>query len=169
MIKCEFIDSDMILNEGDQRESLYIIKEGQVSCIKNGIEIKRLTSKDYFGEISILFQTKRTLSISSVGSSICFQITQSVLIDILGENFRDVLLKGLCKEAFNTSKFMKHMIMDGYFDQIFNLFKITLSKIPQVIISSNHFEKRKIVIVVQGTLIKVSISYLERYERNYRE
>ncbi len=156
MIKCEFQDSDMILNEGDQRESLYIIKEGQVSCVKNGVEIKRLSSKDYFGEISILFQTKRTLSILSVGNSVCFQITQSVLIDILGENFRDVLLRVICKEAFNNSKIMKHMVVDNYFDKIYNLFKITLSKNQQMVISNNHFEERKIIVVVQGTLIRVN-------------
>jgi cAMP-dependent protein kinase regulator len=161
MIKCEFKDSDIILNEGDQRESLFIIREGQVSCVKNGIEVKRLSSKDYFGEISILFQTKRALSISSVGNSVCFQITQNVLIDILGEDFRDVLLRGICKEGFNNTKFLKHMIVDKYFDKIYSLFKITLSKNQQLIINNNHFEEKKIVIVVQGTLIRVYIIKLE--------
>ena len=66
-------------------------------------------------------------------------------------------MKGICKEAFMNSKIMKHMVLDKYFDSIFKLFKINLSKNPQVIINSNHYEERKIVVVIQGTLIKVII------------
>lgn len=160
MIKCEFKDNDVILSEGDKQESLYIIKEGSVSCIKNGEKIKKLSCKDYFGEISILLETKRSMSISSCNNSVCYQITKSVLIKILGENFRQVLLKSICIEAFLNCKFMKHMIMDHYFDNIFPLFKLNLSKNNQVIIKSKHYEERKIVIIVQGTLIKVIIFYL---------
>jgi CRP-like cAMP-binding protein len=129
--------------------------------VKNGVEVKRLSSKDYFGEISILFQTKRALSINSLGNTVCFQISQSLLQEILGENFRDVILKTILMDAFNNSKIMKHMIMETYFDKLYSLFKINFSKNQQIVIPSEHYKERKIVVLVQGTLLNVFLINIE--------
>jgi CRP-like cAMP-binding protein len=158
MIKCEFSDNQVILKEGDQTESIFIIKEGTVSCVRNGQQIKKLTSKDYLGEISILFQTKRSITISSVGKTVCFQITMDVLIESLGENFRNILLQGILKESFLESNLMKNLVIDKYFDRIYNCFKLCNAKSSQILIQSKHFENRKIAVVIQGNLINV-ISY----------
>jgi cGMP-dependent protein kinase len=157
MVKCEFNDKQIILKEGDQRESLYIIKEGTVSCVRNDEEIKRLSNKDYFGEVSILFQTKRSITIMSIGKTVCFQITLDVLIETLGENFRNILLQGILKESFLNSKLMKNFVIDKYFDKIFCCFKLCNAKSLQISIPRKHYENRKLVVVIQGSLINVII------------
>jgi CRP-like cAMP-binding protein len=154
MIKCEFKDGDTVLAEGDRSESLFIIREGNVSCIKNGVEIKKLGSKDYFGESSILFQTKRSMSIVSIKRTVCYQITKDLLQETLSENFRKVLMIGICRESFLHSKVMKNFLIEHYFPKIFDCFKINFYKSSQVIFKPND-EDKKIVIVVQGCLSNV--------------
>jgi CRP-like cAMP-binding protein len=155
MIKCEFKEGDTVLAEGDRSESLFIIRDGNVSCIKNEKEIKRLGSKDYFGESSILFQTKRSMSIVSVKTTVCYQITKSLLQETLGENFRKVLLQGICRESFFNSKIMKNFLIEHYFDKIFDCFKINFYKTSLVLFKPTADDEKKIVIVIQGSLSNV--------------
>jgi CRP-like cAMP-binding protein len=158
MIKCEFKDGDTVLAEGDRSESLFIIRDGYVSCIKNGQEIKKLGSKDYFGESSILFQTKRSMSIVSAKTTVCYQITKALLQETLGDNFRKVLLQGICRESFFNSRIMKNFLIEHYFDKITDCFKINFYKNAQVLFKEggNSDEDKKIVVVIQGSLYNVS-------------
>jgi CRP-like cAMP-binding protein len=158
MIKCEYKENEVILAEGDKSEALFIIRDGNVSCIKNCAEIKRLGSKDYFGESSILFQTKRSMSIVSVKTTICYQITRCQLQETLGDDFRNVLLQGICRESFSNSKVMKNFLLEYYFTKIFDCFKINFYKSAQVLFKSNNEEDKKIVIVIQGSLYNVYFS-----------
>lgn len=159
MIKCEFSPSFEVLKEGDSGESLYIIKEGMLSCSKNGKEIKRLNTKEYFGEYSVIFETKRSLTITSLGKSTCYQVSKNVLLDCLGQNFKNILLQGIAKESFSKSKLMKHLLFDDFFQKIFPIFKMTNYKPNQTVIEQDHFKKRKIVIVIEGTLINVFLKF----------
>jgi CRP-like cAMP-binding protein len=163
MIKCEFEDNELILADGDKSESLFIIKEGRVSCIKNNQEFKKLEDKDYFGESSILFQTKRSMSILSLKRTICYQITKNVLQETLGDNFRTILLKSICKESFASSKVMKNFCLDKYFEKVFDCFKVNNYKFSQVLFKAGEVaeENKKIVIVIQGSIINVNF-YLPR-------
>jgi CRP-like cAMP-binding protein len=160
MIKCEFKDGETIIAEGDRSESLFIIREGNVSCLKNGQEIKKLGAKDYFGESSILFQTKRSLTINSVKRTICYQITKSLLQEVLGDNFRKVLLQGICRESFSQSHTMKNFLLEYYFNKIFDCFKINFYKSTDVIFRLNE-DNKKLVVIIQGSLYNVNLLILE--------
>jgi CRP-like cAMP-binding protein len=163
MIKCEFKEGETIVAEGERSESLFIIRDGSVSCFKNDKEIKKLSSKDYFGESSILFQTKRSMSIVCAKKTVCYQITKNLLQETLGENFRKVLLQGICKESFSNSQIMKNFLIDHYFEKIFNCFKINFYKSEEIIFNG-HTEK-KLVVVIQGTLTNVSVNFKFRKKR----
>ena len=70
-------------------ESLFIIKEGSIACSKEEIIIRHLKEKDYFGENVLLFNEKRSLSVFVTSKTSCYQISQGMLIQSLGENYRN--------------------------------------------------------------------------------
>lgn len=187
MLKCEFEEKQVIIREGDLGESLFIIKEGLVSCRKGEVEIRQLQSKDYFGESAILFGTKRSCSIVSVSKTSCFQISHALMIESLGENYKNIILKSIAKEAFQKSKYMKLLVFDNYFNKIFSLFKLQFYQNGDVVVhrnensthsnNSTHFNNKKIIVVIEGDLIysegelAASRSELfgEYYVKNMRE
>ena len=61
-----------VFHEGDHGELFYIIEEGEVSCIKeqdSGQQVIRtLTQGMHFGEIALINNVKRTLSVKSMSN-----------------------------------------------------------------------------------------------------
>lgn len=155
MIKCEFREKHTIITEGDQGDSIYIIKEGTVICMKNHSEIRKLHPKDYFGESSILFETKRSLSIISEGSCVCYHVSKAVLMEALGSDYKQTLLIGISKDSFLQNKTMKCLIFDDYFARMFPAFQLYMYKNGDTVMSSGPDKKKKIIIVIQGNLVKV--------------
>ena len=157
MIKCEFKEGHTIITEGEKGESLFIIKEGVISCEKENIEIRKLHSKDYFGESSILFETRRSLNIKSLTRSICYNITRNVLIEALGNEFKQSLLIGICKESFLKSKIMKHLIFHDYFAKMYPAFKLHFYTDGEVIVNKSTKSYSKILIIIQGNILSVNL------------
>ena len=53
----------VIIREGTPGERFYLIDHGEVSVLKNGVEVARLGPGDYFGEISLLKQVPTTATV----------------------------------------------------------------------------------------------------------
>jgi cGMP-dependent protein kinase len=140
-----------ILKEGEQGESLFIIKEGTVSCRKGEHEVRQLSNRDYFGESAILFGTKRTLSIVALSKTTCFQISHSLMVENLGENYKNIVLKSIAKEAFQKSRYMKLLVFDNYFNKIFSLFQLQYYQNEDIVMSKSENTKR-IIVVLEGNL-----------------
>lgn len=155
MIKCEFQESHVIIQEGDIGESMYIIKEGTIICSKNEKEVRKLYGKDFFGTSSLLFQLSRSLTVTSMNESICYQITKRLLIDILGNDFAKIILQGIAKNAISNLKMLKVLAIDEYFSKVFPLMELKFYKNNKVVVNKNHYENRRIIIVVEGNLINV--------------
>jgi len=107
MYKCEFNINQIIISEGDFAESLFIIKKGSVACSKKEIIVRNLKEKDYFGENALLFDEKRSLSVFSTSKTSCYQISKGMLIQSLGEDYKNIILKGIAKAALKQSKYLK--------------------------------------------------------------
>lgn len=65
-----FLKGDFIINEGEEGDYFYIIEEGTVECIKKPedpsdefIHVRDLTRGDHFGELALINDIKRTLSV----------------------------------------------------------------------------------------------------------
>ena len=152
MYKCEFNINQRIITEGDFAESLFIIKEGNVSCSKQEIIIRNLKEKDYFGENALLFNEKRSLSVFATSKTICYQISQGMLIQSLGDNYRNIILKGICKDALKNSKYLKFFENEFLFEKFFNDFNIKVFDNNHILIHSGE-NKKKFYVLIQGDLI----------------
>ena len=155
MIQCEYKDSQFIFKDGEISEFLLIIKEGMVSCVKEGKEIRRHNTKDYFGESSILFETEWKLSIKSIGITVFYYISKSILKDTLGSEFKSAILSSICRNAFLKSEILHYFIFDENFSKIFRLFSINFYKKNEIVINQKHHINSKIIILIEGNLINV--------------
>ena len=153
MLKCEFNTGQTILYEGDIGKSIYIIKEGFVKCFKGEKQIRLLGPKEFFGESSILFNTNRSLSVLVVENIICYQISENFLIECIGNDYKQVIISSITKEAFRNSKFMKIFNNSIYFNKIFECGKMTFYQNQDVLINHNKNIERKIYVLLTGNLI----------------
>lgn len=81
----------IIIHEGDQTDSLYVILSGQVSVFVSDedgrqMDLGRLSRGDYFGELAVLDHAPRCASIKSLELTRCMVISRAAFYDCLHEN-----------------------------------------------------------------------------------
>ena len=160
MIKCTFKGGQTIVYKNDIGDSIYIIKKGEVQCLDNDEEnnkikkIRHLKPKDYFGEASILFDVKRTLSIKVLEPFMeCYQISKFNLEFILGHDYKQIIISSICKNAFAKSKYLKHFVNPVYFKKIMEKGNMRDFEDKDIVISSNELTS-KFYVILMGNLIE---------------
>jgi CRP-like cAMP-binding protein len=156
IIKCEFNDGQIIINKGDDGDRMFIIKEGYVSCIGNNKELKRMGPREYFGENSLVFDTKRTLNIISVGNTICYIIPKSSLEEVLGPSFKNIILYSFFKFHILKNRFLMNLMNEINFDDLYKIFEVKRYKINDIVFSKDFNVNKKLVLIFQGGLIDVN-------------
>lgn len=152
MFKCEFNVNQRIINEGETGESLFIIKEGIVACSKQEEVIRNLKPKDYFGENALLFNQKRSLSIYATTKTICFQISQGILIEGIGNDYRENILKAITREALKSSKYFRLFECDYFFSRFYSKNEIQVINNGEVLIKKNEITNC-LYVIVYGDLV----------------
>jgi cGMP-dependent protein kinase len=160
MIKCTFKGGETIVYKNDLGDSIYIIRVGEVQCLDYDEEnnkvkkIRHLKPKDYFGEASVLFDVKRTLSIKVLEPYMeCYQISKYNLESILGHDYRQIIISSICKMAFAKSKYLKHFVNPTYFKKIMEKGKMKDFEDKEVVISCENLTS-KFYVVLMGNLIE---------------
>ena len=138
MVKLDFEMGDNVIREGDVGDSLYIILEGEVSCFKDRSLTRVLKAKDFFGENGLIFDTPYSLTIYAKTKVICFQLTRNVLIEILGVDYRNIILKSIIKDAFCQSQSLHFFSNDTYVNSIHKNCEIQRYKDGDVVIPLEH-------------------------------
>ena len=153
----EFNQGRLIVKKGEFSSCLYIIKTGEVECIdENGIVIRHLKKGEHFGERSILIDKKRTLDVIAKTFCICYSISISYLKSMLGEKYRSFLFLNFMKSAFQKSELFNQL--NTYFlEEIFQYFEAVNLGNDNVAFPIKHNKSSKIVIIIDGNLINVSL------------
>ena len=63
----EHSDGHAIVREGGPGYAFYVIASGAATVTQEGRELRRLEAGDYFGEISIIGEGRRTATVTAVG------------------------------------------------------------------------------------------------------
>ena len=159
MFKCTFDSGEYVFYEGDIGDSVYIIKDGEIECEKNKEIIRILKSGEYFGEYAILFDIPRTLSCKAKNKVSVFKITNSLLEETFGSEYKDLLLKSITKEAFIHSHNLNIFSEDCYIEEIYPNTSIKLYEDNEIVISKDEFNKsdvqeRYLYVIICGNLIR---------------
>ena len=151
IIKVYFEPKDVIVKEGDLASCLYIIKEGEVECVMNGKLIRTLKSKDYFGEKSILLESKRTMDVIAKTKTICYGITVDYLKHMVGDKINDVLLFNFLEIAFQKSEFFNKVNPKLFQKYIYNFSLKDYIK-GEIVVPSGHNIGSTFIIVIEGSV-----------------
>jgi CRP-like cAMP-binding protein len=72
-----FEDGEVILPQGEEGLGFYLLLSGSARIVRNGAEVAKVETGDFFGEVALLEGTPRTADVVSVGRAVCLGILRS--------------------------------------------------------------------------------------------
>jgi cGMP-dependent protein kinase len=94
------------VSEGDPASSYYIIKEGVVSILKQGKEIRKMKEFDSFGEQALYYNSVRGCTVRALGQVKCLALGRDALTSILGDQVQTIVFRNIQKWAFDKSSIL---------------------------------------------------------------
>jgi len=134
-----FQPDDIIIQQGDQGDSLFIIVEGSVSVRitidEKQIEVDRMGASSFFGEMALLTGEPRTASIVAISNCLLFEITKVDIAPLFkqypeitqilsNELTRRVVNRQKKKDNYNEKKIDKEALNRSFFSKISDYFGI---------------------------------------------
>ena len=81
-----FENGELVIQEGEPGDSLYLIVDGEVMVHKLGQNITRLGQRESFGEMSLIDNEPRSASVTAVSDTTCLKIERDDFFDLMTEN-----------------------------------------------------------------------------------
>ena len=164
--KKEFPANTKIIKRGEVGDTLYIIKEGIVSCKIGVKEIRKLSNNEVFGQNAILVEEKRGADIITLQKCICYEISKNDLKEALSEDYIDVILFCFFNYCINNNAYMKQIINDSLIHNIFRCFSIKQYNKKEKICSSKSSDemkknRKRLIIVISGSIHENGITVAE--------
>ena len=161
----EFQPSDQIIFRGEVGNTLYIIKDGLVSCRIGIKEIRKLGNNEYFGQNAILIDVKRGLDVFALQKTICYELSRKDLKEALGNNFIDIILFCFFKFSIEKNEVLKTIFIESQLNDIFKSFKVKIYSKHEKIFDPKSNDKlkstnKKLILVIEGSIIKENDSQL---------
>jgi hypothetical protein len=154
MLKEVFDKDQQIVKAGEIGSCLYIIKEGTVECSLEGKVVRKLVKGEYFGEMSILLDTDRTLDVITVEPTILYVLSVQTLKKMLGEKFRDAIFLNILINCFMSSvSFNK--INAQILEKSYKCFKVLDFPKGSIVVPKGTKESSYIVAMLTGNLVYV--------------
>lgn len=147
----DFNDGQVIVQEGDPGNLLYIIKKGSVSCSKSGSEIRKLWPGDFFGEQALLYNTPRTATVTAVGKVTLLSLGRDDLNIAFGSHLQQIIYRNSKRIAIEKSSVLKSL-NKSQIEAIIDKMDIACYKPGQIVIGRGSAKKNKIFIVLKGSI-----------------
>ena len=165
LIQNIYKEDEVICKEGEPGSCMYIIKKGEVNCIKNGKIIRTLVQGDNFGQKALLEGNRRTLDVVAKTDCILCSISIEFFKNQFGEDFKDQLYFSLLGIAFKKSKSF-NSINSNMLAKTFLHFRFKNFKKDEVIYESGTNANKKLCVVLEGNIVDKKMNKVEgkRYE-----
>ena len=159
-----------IFKEGEIGGCMYIIKEGEVECIKGDKVIRVLKQGDNFGQKALMEDAKRSLDVKAKTDCKIYSISSDFFKTQFGENYREQLYFSFISTAFNVSKNFK-TINQKMISKTFPYFEFRSLKLDELVYPKKQSVSQKLCVVLEGNIIDKKINKIEakRYEILYED
>ena len=161
MKKKVFPPNTKIISQGEKGDTLYIIKEGIVSCRIGPKEIRKLSNNEYFGQNSMLIDVKRGADIITLQRTKCYELSRQDLKEALTSDYIDIILFCFFKNAVEKNTNLKTIFLDSLLHPIFDCFSIQqytknehLYNPKKKLSSKKKSTNKKLVLVIEGSFFK---------------
>ena len=160
-----YLKGQYICREGEFGSSLYIIKDGEVECLKGETVIRILKKGDNFGQKALLEGDLRSLDVKAKTDCKIYSISSEFFKNQYGDNFRQVLYFNFITISFNNSKVFKK-INSKIIAKSFQFFKFRSLKNNELVYPKGQKISEKLCVVLEGNIVDKKINKVEakRYE-----
>ncbi|CAD8152969.1 unnamed protein product [Paramecium octaurelia] len=148
LITTKFAPGQAIVNEGDQADSFYVIKSGEVSVLKGTKEIRKMGAKDSFGEQALYEKSKREVTFVAETEVKCVALGRENLI--LGDKVQIIIFWNIMRWSFEKSEVLKQL-SKIQLEKIVQRAKIDNYKKGQVIVEAGK-ACDKLIVVLEGAM-----------------
>ena len=154
-----------IFKEGELGGCMYIIKEGEVECIKGDKVVRVLKQGDNFGQKALLEDAKRSLDVRAKTDCKMYSISSDFFQTQFGEDFREQLYFSFISTAFVGSKHF-NSLNPKMISKTFPYFEFRSLKFDELVYPKNQKICEKLCVVLEGNIIDKKINKVEakRYE-----
>ncbi len=83
--EANFEKGEMIIQEDEIGDSMFLIIEGEVAVLRMSKELTRLGERESFGEMALLDNEPRSASISTVSDVTCLKIEREEFYELMAE------------------------------------------------------------------------------------
>ena len=159
-----------IFKEGEFGSCMYIIKEGEVECIKGDKVVRVLKQGDNFGQKALLEGDKRSLDVRAKTDCKLYSISSEFFRNQFGENFKEYLYFSFVSTAFNISKVF-NSINTKMISKTFSNFSFRSLKNKELVYPKGQKITEKLCVVLEGNIVDQKINKVEakRYEILYEK
>ena len=160
-----YLKGQYICREGEFGNSLYIIKDGEVECLKGETVIRILKKGDNFGQKALLEGDVRSLDVKAKTDCKIYSISSEFFKNQYGDNFKTVLYFNFITISFNNSKIFKK-INSKIIAKSFQYFKFRSLKNNEIVYQKGQKISEKLCVVLEGNIVDKKINRVEakRYE-----
>ncbi|OMJ84878.1 hypothetical protein SteCoe_13936 [Stentor coeruleus] len=147
----KFQSGQKIVNEGDPGDLLYIIKEGSVVCTQKGMEKRRLTKGDFFGEQALLYGSTRTATVTAMDEVVCVCLNREELATTLGASLQFIIYKNSMRIAFDKNESLKKLAKPQS-EALINEMQVKSYENNETVIVEGTSKREGIWVIVKGEL-----------------
>ena len=131
---------------------LYFIEKGEIDIKYDDFKIDTLHPGDYFGELSLLFNTNRIFDYIAKDTCYIYSLPISHLNNICEEkNYQMELVLSIVKSAFLKIENFKKINLK-FFQEIFDLFSFEYYDKEQIIMNNGDIISSYVIIPIEGCL-----------------
>lgn len=145
----KYAPGERIVNEGDEGDAFFIIKEGTVVCEKAGKELRKMTRGDFFGDQALLYNSVRTASIIAVTEAKCISIKREKLTDALGSNLQQIIYENSKRIALEKSEVLASLNQDQM-KSVVAFLKVKSYKKGEILFNAGLKKADKLGFVLKG-------------------
>ena len=165
-----YLKDQYICKEGEFASCMYIIKDGEVECIKDDKIIRTLKKGDNFGQKALLEGEIRSLDVKAKTDCKIYSISVEFFKNQFGENFREQLYFNFITTSFMSSETFSHF-NSKMISKTFKHFSFRSLKNNELVYPKGQKIEEKLCVVLEGNIVDKKINKIEakRYEILYEK
>ena len=155
-----YLKGQYICKEGEVGNCMYIVKDGEIECLKGDKVIRTLKTGDNFGQKAILEEGLRSLDVRAKTDCKIYSISIEFFKNQFGENFRQQLYYNFIGQAFMVSNAFKE-INSKIISKTFNFFSFRSLKNNELVYPKGQSISEKLCVVLEGNIVDKKINRIE--------
>lgn len=139
----KYAHGQVIVEQNSEGDAFYIVKTGKVEVSIDDHVVRTITKHDYFGERSVIFNQKRTATVTASGNVECWILFQVDFMRIIDQGLRTHLMKRIELQEDNLTLedlSCVKMLGKGMFGNVF----LTIHKTKKIFYALKTVDRRKI-------------------------